>query len=36
MCMIDDIHKFRLFNKLKSVYRFSSVDLRKESSAEHT
>lgn len=34
--MIDDINKFRLFNKLKSVYRFSSVDNRKESTAEHT
>lgn len=34
--MIDNIHKYRVLNKLKSVYRFSSVDSRKESSAEHT
>lgn len=33
---MDNINKFRLFNKLKSVYRFNSVENRKESSAEHT
>jgi putative hydrolases of HD superfamily len=33
---MEDIHKFRIFNKLKSVYRFNSVDDRKESSAEHS
>lgn len=33
---MEDIHKFRVFNKLKSVYRFNSVDKRKESSAEHS
>ena len=31
-----DIHKFRIFNKLKTVYRFSSVENRKESTAEHS
>ncbi len=30
------INKFRTFNKLKSTYRFNSVENRKESSAEHT
>lgn len=34
--MFDEIQRFRTFNKLKSVYRYSSVDDRKESSAEHT
>lgn len=33
---IDDILKFKLVNKLKSVYRLNTVDKRKESSAEHT
>jgi len=33
---MEDIHKFRIFNKLKSVYRFNSVENRKESSAEHS
>ncbi len=33
---MEDIHKFRIFNKLKTVYRFNSVGNRKESSAEHT
>jgi putative hydrolase of HD superfamily len=33
---MNKIHQFRIFNKLKSVYRFSSVDSRKESSAEHS
>lgn len=33
---VEEIQKFRLFNKLKSVYRFNSVDTRKESVAEHT
>ena len=33
---MDQIHKFRVFNKLKSVYRFTSVDGRKESVAEHS
>lgn len=31
-----EINKFRIFNKLKSIYRFNSVDNRKESSAEHS
>lgn len=30
------IHQFRYFNKLKSVYRYNSVENRKESSAEHS
>lgn len=34
--IIDDIHKSRIFNKLKTVYRFNSVENRKESSAEHS
>lgn len=34
--MQDDINKYRIFNKLKSVYRAASVDNRKESSAEHS
>lgn len=34
--MMEDIHKFRVLNKLKSTYRMNSVDSRKESSAEHT
>ncbi|PIN81578.1 hypothetical protein COV13_00790 [Candidatus Woesearchaeota archaeon CG10_big_fil_rev_8_21_14_0_10_32_9] len=33
---MDDINKFRVFNKLKSVYRICCVDDRKESSAEHS
>jgi putative hydrolase of HD superfamily len=33
---MDEINKFRILNKLKSVYRFNSVDNRKESSAEHS
>ena len=33
---INDILKFKIINKLKSVYRLNSVDNRKESSAEHT
>lgn len=33
---MEDIQKFRLFNKLKLVYRFNSVGKRKESSAEHS
>lgn len=34
--MIEEIQKYKLFNKLKSTYRFSSVENRKESSAEHS
>ncbi len=34
--LIKDIHKFRTFNRLKSVYRKNSVGKRKESSAEHS
>ncbi|MCC7574778.1 HD domain-containing protein [Candidatus Woesearchaeota archaeon] len=33
---MEDIHKFRIFNKLKTVYRFNSVEDRKESTAEHS
>lgn len=33
---MEDIHKFRIFNKLKTVYRFNSVGNKKESSAEHS
>ncbi len=33
---MEDINKFRIFNRLKTVYRFNSVAARKESSAEHT
>ena len=33
---MEDIHKFRIFNKLKTIYRFNSVENRKESSAEHS
>lgn len=33
---MEDIHKFRIFNKLKTIYRFNSVEDRKESSAEHS
>lgn len=36
MPTIKYIHKLRIFNKLKSVYRFNSVGKRKESSAEHS
>ncbi|MDO8571143.1 MAG: HD domain-containing protein [bacterium] len=32
---MDEIHKFRVFNKLKSVYRDATVDARKESTPEH-
>jgi putative hydrolases of HD superfamily len=31
-----EINKLKIFNELKSVYRFNSVAKRKESSAEHT
>jgi putative hydrolase of HD superfamily len=31
-----DIHKFKIIYKLKSIYRFASVDDRHESSAEHS
>lgn len=34
--LIEDIHKFRTLNKLKSIYRKNSVGNRKESSAEHS
>ena len=34
--MIDDIQKLRIINKLKTTYRFSTVENRKESTAEHT
>jgi len=34
--MIEELHKFRTFNKLKSVYRFARVGDRHESSAEHS
>jgi putative hydrolase of HD superfamily len=34
--MNKEISKFRVFNKLKSVYRFNSVGERKESTAEHS
>lgn len=33
---INEIEKFKIINKLKSVYRMNSVDKRKESSAEHS
>ncbi len=33
---MEDILKFTILNKLKSVYRLNSVESRKESSAEHT
>ena len=33
---MEDIHKFRIFNKLKTIYRFNSVEDRKESTAEHS
>jgi putative hydrolases of HD superfamily len=33
---MENINKFRLINKLKSVYRENSVENRKESSAEHS
>jgi len=33
---MEEINKFRFFNKLKSVYRYASVDNRKESVAEHS
>ena len=34
--LIEDIHKFRTLNKLKSIYRKNSVGNRNESSAEHS
>lgn len=34
--LIEGIHKFRTFNKLKRIYRKNSVGDRKESSAEHS
>ncbi len=34
--MISQLQKLRYFNKLKSTYRFNSVDDRKESTAEHS
>jgi len=34
--IINDIKKFRTFNKLKNIYRRNSVGLRKESSSEHS
>ncbi|PIO08633.1 hypothetical protein COU59_00805 [Candidatus Pacearchaeota archaeon CG10_big_fil_rev_8_21_14_0_10_34_12] len=34
--LIEDLHKFRILNRLKSIYRKNSVDNRKESSAEHS
>ena len=33
---MEKINQFRTFNKLKTVYRFNSVDDRKESSTEHS
>lgn len=33
---MEDIHKLRVFNRLKTVYRRNSVGNRKESSAEHS
>jgi putative hydrolase of HD superfamily len=33
---MNDIFGFRIINKLKSVYRWNSVDKRRESSAEHS
>jgi putative hydrolase of HD superfamily len=33
---IEEVQKLKILNKLKSVYRATSVDSRKESSAEHT
>ncbi|MDO8581922.1 MAG: HD domain-containing protein [bacterium] len=33
---MNEINKFRIFNKLKSIYRINSVEDRKESTAEHT
>ena len=34
--MNSELHKFRILNKLKSVYRFAKVGNRNESSAEHS
>jgi len=34
--MNNDLNKFRIFNKLKTVYRFAEAGLRKESSAAHS
>lgn len=34
--LIEEVHKFRTLNKLKSIYRKNSVGNRKESSAEHS
>ena len=33
---MENIHKFRILNKLKTVYRYNSVENRKESTAEHS
>jgi len=33
---MDEINKFRIFNRLKTVYRYNTVEGRKESSAEHS
>ena len=33
---MEEINKFRTFNRLKSIYRFCSVGERKETTAEHT
>ncbi len=33
---IEEINKLKIFNKLKTITRSSSVDNRKESTAEHT
>src|SRR6267378_3485595 len=35
-CMNEDLKRFRTILKLKSVYRWCTVDNRKESSAEHS
>ena len=34
--LIKELHKFRVFNRLKSIYRKNSVDQRNESSSEHS
>src|SRR3989338_3903155 len=33
---MDEIHRFRILNRLKSIHRLNSVGDRKESSAEHS
>jgi len=33
---MENIHKLRILNKLKTVYRYNSVENRKESTAEHS